>query len=246
MQHAATQKHTSTLCNAPQHTTTCCNTLQHTATHYITLQPENRKSNSMSCELLTATHCNTPQHIATRCSTMQHTEHFNTSWIHCNTLQHTVTHYNILQHNVTRCNTLQPGDRRSNSMSRARWCDHVRAADLYIGPVWHYIQGSFDIIYRALLGVCRALLSVYVHVGTIMCAQCTCNVFWHYTYGSFECVSESFEGMKGFFEFIQGSCCHVYVGLFWVYVGRFILLCACIVHQICCESQVEKGPDKEE
>jgi len=46
-------------------------------------------------------HCNTLQHTATHWNTLQRTA------IHCNALQYTATHCNTLQHTAIHCNTLQ-------------------------------------------------------------------------------------------------------------------------------------------
>ena len=48
----------------------------------------------------TSAHCNTLQHTATHFSTLQHTS------AHCNTLQHPAPHFSTLQHTSAHCNIL--------------------------------------------------------------------------------------------------------------------------------------------
>jgi len=52
----------------------------------------------------TSTHCNTRQHTATHYKTLQHTA------THCNTRQHPATHWKTLQNTATHCNTLHDLD----------------------------------------------------------------------------------------------------------------------------------------
>ena len=116
-----TLQHTKAHCNTRQLTATHCNTLQHTATHCNTPQVRGFRTAQVMdqflirhpgsvqvslcmytrlsathgkwiCISLTATHCNTLQHTTT---------HYNTRQVdmyqpHCNTLQHTSTHCNTL------------------------------------------------------------------------------------------------------------------------------------------------------